>query len=73
MPERCARSCSTVTASSISGRSGPSTDRAVVARASTPSWMRLTTVSAVRPFVALATPNRLSLEFAMPCARSAIP
>ena len=33
MPERWARSCSTVTRSSISGRSSPSTDRAVVSQA----------------------------------------
>ena len=46
--------CSIVTSSPMSGRSGPSTDRAGVERSSTPSSIRLTTASAVRPFVTLA-------------------
>ena len=54
MPDRCASRCSIVTASSISGRSSPSTDRAVVSSPSEPSSIRLTTASAVRPFVPLA-------------------
>ena len=36
MPERCASRCSTVTSSAISGRSPPSTERAVVESSSEP-------------------------------------
>ena len=63
MPDRCASRCSTVTSSAISGRSSPSTERAVVESSSEPASIRLTTASAVRPFVALAVANRVSIVF----------
>ena len=66
MPERCASRCSTVTSSSISGRSSPSTDRAGVASSRRPSSIRLMTVSAVRPFVPLAIANCVSTVFGIP-------
>ena len=66
MPERCASRCSTVTSSSISGRSLPSTERAVVESSSLPSSIRLTTASAVRPFVPLASAKRVSTLFGIP-------
>ena len=66
MPERCASSCSTVTASSISGRSEPSTDRAVVESSSLPSSIRVTTARAVNPFVPLAIAKRVSTSFGIP-------
>ena len=56
-----------------SGRSPPSTERAVVASSSTPSSIRLTTVSAVSPFEPLAIANRVSMVFEMRLARSASP
>jgi hypothetical protein len=49
-----------VAASSIKGRSSPSTERAVVVRVSRPSSIRLMTVRAVSPLVPLAIPNRVS-------------
>ena len=66
MPERCASRCSTVTSSAINGRSSPSTDRAGVASSSRPSSIRLTTVSAVSPFVPLAIANRVSTVLGIP-------
>src|SRR4051812_20505960 len=73
MPERCASSCSTVTPSPTSGRSGPRTERAVVVSRSVPSSTRLTTLRAVRPFVPLASANRVSAAFGMSQPRSASP
>src|SRR6266545_759686 len=43
MPDRCDSRCSIVTSSSMSGRSWPSTERAVVERSSEPSSIRLVT------------------------------
>ncbi len=40
MPDRCESRCSTVTSSAISGRSAPSTERAVVASSSEPASIR---------------------------------
>ncbi len=62
-----------MTPSSISGRSSPSTDRAVVVSSSVPSSIRLTTVRAVKPFIPLAIANRVSVAFGIACARSASP
>ena len=73
MPERCSSRCSTVTSSEISGRSSPSTERAVVARSSRPSSTSDTTASAVSAFAPLAIANCVSTVFAIPWARSAIP
>ena len=57
-----------MTPSSISGRSSPSTDRAVVVSSSVPSSIRLTTVRAVKPFMPLAIANRVSVAFGIECA-----
>jgi hypothetical protein len=73
MPDRCASRCSTVTSSPMSGRSAPSTERAVVDRRSTPLLIKLTTVAAVSPFVPLAIANRVSTVFGIRRARSARP
>jgi len=73
MLDRCARSCSTVTRSSINGRSVPSTDRAFVASPSVPSSIRLITVRAVRPFVPLAIANCVSTSFGISQPRCANP
>src|SRR6478672_3177658 len=73
MPDRWPSRSSTVTLSAISGRSRPSAERAVVERSSRPSSIRLTTVSAVSPFVPLARPNCVSVVFGIPCPRSARP
>ena len=54
MPERCASRCSTVTSSPISGRSSPSTERAVVRERERAVLDQAATVSAVKPFVPLA-------------------
>jgi hypothetical protein len=64
---------SIVTASSINGRSSPSTERAVVPRVSRPSSIRLMTVSAVSPLVPLAIANRVSIVFAISNPRCASP
>ena len=63
MPDRCESRCSTVTSSRISGRSSPSTERAVVESSSEPSSIRLATVTAVKPFVPLAIANCVSTVF----------
>jgi hypothetical protein len=60
MPDMCDRRCSIVTSSPMSGRSSPSTERAVVVRSRRPSSIRLITARAVRPFVALAIANCVS-------------
>ncbi len=73
MPDRCASRCSTVTSSAISGRSLPSTDRAVVVRSSVPLSTRLITASAVNPFVPLAVANWVSTVFGIWWPRSASP
>src|SRR5215510_9349807 len=73
MPDRWAGRCSTVTSSPISGRSAPSTQRAVVDRRSAPSLIKLTTVSAVSPLVPLAIANRVATVFGIWQARSARP
>ncbi len=52
-----------MTSSPTSGRSEPSTDRAVVERESESSSIRLITVSAVKPFVPLAIANCVSTVF----------
>ena len=52
-----------VTPSPMRGKSRPSTERAVVERASEPSSIRLTTASAVNPFVPLAIANCVSTAF----------
>src|SRR5664279_2677199 len=73
MPERWAIRCSTVTASSINGRSLPSTARAVVSSVRSPRSTRAITVSAVSPFTPLAIANRVSTALDTPCRRSARP
>src|SRR6478609_278770 len=73
MPERCSSRCSMVTASSTSGRSSPSTERAVVSRSASPLSTSRITVSAVNVFVPLAIAKRVVSVFATPCARSASP
>ena len=73
MPDRCDRRCSTVTPSSISGRSPPRTERAGVESSSTPSSIRLTTASAVKPFAPLASPKRVSTAFGISKPRCARP
>jgi hypothetical protein len=73
MPDRCASGCSTVTASSIRGRSSPSTERAVVVRVSRSSSIRLMTVRAVSPLAPLAIPKRVSTSFAISQPRCANP
>ena len=67
---RWASRCSTVTSSWISGRSSPSTERAVVSRSSRPSSMRLMMLRAVSAFVPLARPNLVSTALAMPLPRA---
>jgi len=62
-----------VTSSPISGRSAPSTERAVVDMASTLSLIKLTTASAVSPLVPLAIANRVPTIFGVWRARSARP
>ena len=62
-----------MTSSPMSGRSSPRTERAVVAELEDPSSIRLTTASAVRPFVPLAIPNWVSIVFGIPWPRSASP
>ena len=62
-----------MTSSAISGRSVPSSDRAVVSYAIVPSSIRETTASAVNPFEPLAIANRVPGVFAIPYARSASP
>ncbi len=66
MPERCESRCSIVTPSSMSGRSSPSSERAVVASETVPSATRLMTVTAVMPLTPLAMPNCVSTVLAMP-------
>ena len=73
MPDRCASSWPTVTRSSMSGRSGPRTERAVVSSSSTPSSISDTTASAVKLFEPLASANRVSTVFGMPHPRCARP
>src|SRR4051794_25100605 len=73
MPDRWVSRCSTVTSSAISGRSLPRTERAVVARSSTPASISDTTASAVSPLAPLASANCVSTVFGTPCARSAWP
>jgi hypothetical protein len=73
MPERCDSSCSTVTASSINGRSAPRTARAVVPSSSTPSSMSATTASAVNAFEPLASAKRVSTVLGIPHPRWAMP
>ena len=73
MPERCASRCSTVTPSPTSGRSSPSSDRAVVSSRSVPCSTSAMTVTAVRLFVPLAMANCVSTVAGMPWARSASP
>src|SRR5215210_655103 len=73
MPDRCDRRCSTVTPSSIAGRSLPRTERTRVESSSTPSSIRLTTASAAKPFAALASPKRVSSVFAISKPRCARP
>ncbi len=73
MPERWARRCSTVTRSSIIGRSAPSSWRAVVSSARVPSAIRLTTVTAVKPLLPLAMPKRVVGVIGTAWARSASP
>src|SRR5438034_4260248 len=73
MPDRCDRRCSTVTPSSITGRSLPRTERAGVESSSTPSSIRLTTASAVKPFAPLAIPKRVSTAFGISKPRCAKP
>src|SRR3954465_7784731 len=73
MPERCDRRCSTVTRSSIRGKSLPRTEREGVESSSTPSSIRLTTVSAVKPFAPLASPKRVSRVFGISKPRCAGP
>ena len=62
-----------MTASSISGRSEPSTSRAGVSRLSRPSLTRAMTVSAVNALLPLAIPKRVASATGTPCARSASP
>src|SRR5437660_12257064 len=69
MPDRCESSCATVTSSPINGRSSPSIECALVESSSNPSWMRLTTATAVKPFVPLAMANRVSTAFGISYAR----
>ncbi len=73
MPDRCESRCSTVTSSPISGRSAPSTERAVVESSSEPSSIRLATATAVKPLLPLAMANCVSSVFGIPWARSARP
>ena len=73
MPDRWDSRCSTVTASSTSGRSSPSSSRARVSSDSTPSSTRRITVSAVSGLAPLATPIRVDGVIATPYARSARP
>src|SRR4029453_14043447 len=73
MPDRCDRRCSTVTPSSITGRSLPRTERAGVESSSTLSSIRLTTASAVKPFAPLASPKRVSTAFGISKPRCARP
>ena len=60
-----------MTSSPTSGRSSPSTDRAVVESSSTPSWTSETTARAVRHFDQLAVANRVSTAFGISQARLA--
>ena len=53
----------------MSGRSLPSTERAVVDMLSALSVIKLTTVSAVSPFDPLAIANRVPTVFGIWCAR----
>ena len=73
MPDRWASRCSTVTRSSISGRSSPSNDRAVVSRRISSRSTIVMSVSAVSPFAPLATANWVSAVFGTPSPRWAIP
>ena len=73
MPERCASRCSTVTSSPMSGRSEPSTERAVVESSSEPSSTRVATVTAVKLFAPLASANRVSTVFGISYPRCANP
>ncbi len=73
MPDRCESRCSMVTSSPISGRSSPSTERAVVVSSRAPSWISRTTVSAVNPLPPLAIPNWVSSVFGIWWRRSASP
>lgn len=66
MPDVWASSCSTVTPSSISGRSAPSNERAVVDRLSTPSSTSDITASAVNPLAPLASANLVCEVLATP-------
>src|ERR1700675_3709072 len=60
-----------VTAGSTKGRASGSRLRSVVLPLSSPDSIREPTVSAVRPFAALAMPNRVVRVFGSPFARSA--
>ena len=62
-----------VTSLPMSGRSAPSTERTVVDMASALSFIKLTTASAVSPFVPLAIANRVPTVFGIWRARSARP
>ena len=73
MPDRCPSRCSTVTSSAMSGRSSPSSERAVVPSARVPSSTRLMTASAVMPFEPLAMATCESTAMGIPCRRSASP
>src|SRR5918992_3493218 len=73
MPDRCASRCSIVTSSRMSGRSCSSPERAVVERSRTPSSIRLTTATAVNPFVPLAMANCVSTVFGTSYPRWASP
>ena len=73
MPDRWASRCSTVTRSSISGRSSPSNDRAVVSRRISSRSTIVMSVRAVSPFAPLATANCVSAVFGTPSPRWAIP
>ena len=74
MPERWARRCSTVTSSSISGRSSPSTRTSRRGRGRAgPPRSGSSTVRAVSAFVPLAMPNRVSTALGMPQPRCARP
>ena len=53
----------------MSGRSLPSTERAVVDMLSALSLIKLTTASAVSPFDPLAIANRVPAVFGILCAR----
>ena len=66
MPDVCARRCPTVTRVSINSSASPSTLRTGVSSVSEPSATSDMIVSAVKPFVPLAIPNRVVAVLGIP-------